>query len=136
MGPALTYLGARHLDILRTEQLRQRAAAHGLSAKNLLAIDFVSADGSLDVPHESFEPVFSSQNLEHQLDLIHHLTQISSELVGGGCFAMFVPNASDCFDRDLPLTKISDIFDAHLDRRAKLTLGRMIIVPRIRGLRS
>lgn len=126
VNPALTHPGVKYLDVLNTEELRQRAAAHGLSAKNLPAIDFVSADGSLDVVDESFELVFSSHNLEHQPDLIHHLNQVSSKLVGGGCFAMLVPNARYCFDADLPLTKISDIFNAHLDRRARHTLGSVI----------
>jgi len=126
VNPALTHLGVKYLYVLNSEQLRQRAIEHGLSTKNLPVIDFVSADGSLEVVDESFELVFSSHNLEHQPDLIHHLNQVSSKLLDGGCFAMLVPNARYCFDADLPLTKISDIFNAHLDRRARHTLGSII----------
>ena len=126
VSPSLTHPMVKYFDVLNTEQLRQRAAEHGLSAKNLPTIHFVSPDGSLDVVDESFELVFSSHNLEHQPDLIRHLNQVSSKLVDGGCFAMLVPNARYCFDADLPLTKISDIFNAHLDRRTAHAPGSII----------
>ena len=62
----------------------------------------------------------------HQPDLIRHLNDVSSKLTDNGRFAMLIPNAKYCFDAQLPLTKISDIFNAHQEQRKRHTIGSVI----------
>ncbi len=126
VNPALTHERVKYLDVLSTDELRERAEEIGLSVRNLRNIDFVAKDGGLGLVDEKFELIFSSHNLEHQPDLIHHLNEVSSKLTESGRFAMLVPSAKHCFDADLPLTKISEIFNAHQERRRLHTIGSVI----------
>jgi hypothetical protein len=126
VNPTLTHSGVKYLDILSTAELRDRALRLGLSIDGLKEIDFVSRDGSLRNVSESFDLIFSSHNLEHQPDLIGHLNDVSSKLNKSGRYAMLVPNARYCFDATLPLSKISEIFTAHHERRTHHTIGSVI----------
>ncbi|MBL8498209.1 hypothetical protein ABF87_11600 [Nitrosomonas sp. JL21] len=126
VNPSLTHPTVKYLDVLSTQELICRANLFGFSTEKIREIDYVSPDGSLEIIREKFDVVFSSHNLEHQPDLIGHLQEVGSILEDSGRFAMIVPNARYCFDADLPLSKISDIFNAYVSQRKKHTLGSVI----------
>jgi 2-polyprenyl-3-methyl-5-hydroxy-6-metoxy-1,4-benzoquinol methylase len=125
-NPTLKSKNVKYFDVLSTEDLKKRALLHDLDPSNIKNIDYVSKHGDLNVIDQKFDVVFSSHNLEHHPDLINHLNQVSERLKDNGSYAMIVPNAKYCFDADLPLSKISDIIDAHFDKRKYHTLGSVI----------
>lgn len=62
--------------------------------------------------------MFSSHCIEHQPDLIGHLIDVAELLHPDGKYALIIPDARHCFDATLPLTKVSDILQAHYESRA------------------
>lgn len=126
VNPALVHDRVKYLDVLSTEELIARAKKLGKPTDHVPLIDFVSPDGSLKMINEKFDLVFSSHNFEHQPDPISHLNEVSAVLSDGGTFALMVPDARYCFDATLPLSKISDIFVAHHDKRRRHTIGSVI----------
>lgn len=126
VNPLLTHENVKYLDVLSTEELITRAQKLQKPTERIRNIDFVSRDGSLRLVDERFDLVFSSHNFEHQPDPISHLIEVSAILNDGGIFAMLVPDARYCFDAELPLSKISDIFNAHIEKRKRHTLGSVI----------
>jgi SAM-dependent methyltransferase len=126
VSPQLIHENVKYLDVLSREELIARAKILGKPTERVPFIDFVSRDGSLRKITETFDVVFSSHNFEHQPDPISHLNGVSALLNPGGVFAMMVPDARYCFDAELPLSKISDIFNAHWEKRKRHTLGSVI----------
>ena len=124
--PLLRHDQVKYLDVMSKQELLERAEKTGFKYDEAVEIDFVSRDGSLSVVDEKFEIVMSSHNLEHQPDLISHLNEVSSVLETYGRYVMIVPNAMYCFDADLPRSKISEIFNAHNEKREAHTLGSVI----------
>jgi SAM-dependent methyltransferase len=126
VNPKLRHDNVKYLDVLSTEELIERAERLNKSTEGIRSIDFVARDGSLCGIDETFDVVFSSHNLEHQPDLIAHLNEVSAALNEGGVFAMMVPDARYCFDAFLPLSKISEIFNAHYEGRTRHSVGSVI----------
>ena len=124
--PLLRHDKMQYVDILSKKELVERAEKIGLCANQAVDIDFVSKNGRLEMIQEKFQIVTSSHNLEHQPDLISHLNEVSSLLEDDGKYVMIVPNSMYCFDADLPRSKISEIFNAHRDKRTVHTLGSTI----------
>ena len=104
-----------YADILDTEALRARAIA-------LVGIDIVPhihfhvPEGNLEVIPRVFAGVYSSHNVEHQLDLIGHLNQVESLLLNGGYFFLRIPDKRFCFDRFIPASTIGDVLEAHFNK--------------------
>jgi hypothetical protein len=53
---------------------------------------------------EKFSLIFSSHNIEHQVDLVKNLNQVANLLEEGGKFFIIIP------DKRLTLRKISKIY--------------------------
>jgi len=126
VNPGLRHDNVKYFDVLSTQELKQRAKHLGKPIEHTPTIDFVDDNGRLEVVDEKFDVVFSSHNLEHQPDVISHLNQVGDILNEGGIFAVVVPDKRYCFDAHLPLSKISDIFDAFQEKRTYHTMGSVI----------
>lgn len=125
-NPLLSGSNVEYFDVLTTDQLKERAKDLGFPCDGVPNINFVARDGSLGSIEKKFDVVISSHNLEHQPDLIAHLNEVGAKLNENGVFALIVPNARYCFDANLPLSKISEMINAHCDKRKMHTIGSVI----------
>lgn len=107
--PALRGPKVKYLDVLNAEGLRARAAEIGLDASGCPEKIHYS---HLSEVSETFDVVFSSHNIEHQPDIIQHLTDVNRVLTPGGVFMLMVPDKRFCFDHFLPETSVADVLDA------------------------
>ncbi|MBI1417913.1 MAG: hypothetical protein GC146_11880 [Limimaricola sp.] len=125
-NPCLRGADVDYLDVFTTEELQQKATALEFDAAGVPDIDYVSTDRTMRCVDKTYELIFSSHNLEHQPDLIGHLCDVGDRLESGGRLALIVPNARYCFDAALPLSSISDVFEAHAAGRDLHTLTSII----------
>jgi SAM-dependent methyltransferase len=103
----------KYFDVLDREHLTAKAITENLETKNIPHIDYVEPNGDLSIIKDKFDIVFSSHNIEHQVDLISHLNQVASLLNEGGEFYLAVPDKRYCFDHFVPATPLSDIIATH-----------------------
>jgi SAM-dependent methyltransferase len=79
-------------------------------------INYVSPTGDLSIVRDRFDFVVACHCLEHQPDLIRHLTEVERILNEDGVYLIVVPDKRYCFDFFLPESTIADIIDAHVRR--------------------
>ncbi|MEO7198675.1 MAG: class I SAM-dependent methyltransferase [Dokdonella sp.] len=113
-NPVLRGEQVKYFDVLPTAELREKAAGYGLNADDCPEIHFSSPTGDLDVIDGQFDAVLSSHAIEHQPDLIHHLSQVGKRLHPGGCYYLMIPDKRYCFDHFLPESSIADVLSSHL----------------------
>ncbi|MEZ5828021.1 MAG: hypothetical protein R3D01_06365 [Hyphomicrobiales bacterium] len=125
-SPCLAGRGVRYLDVLDTEQLKQRAREHKLKPAGVPHIDYVSQPDQLDTRGDRFTLVFSCHAIEHQPDLVRHLQQVESILVPGGAYAVIVPDCRYCFDHFLAPSNIAMVLQAFAEKRTRHTLASVV----------
>ena len=125
-NPLIRGRHVKYVDVLATAGLREKAKSIGKNPDHIPHIDYVVPAGNLSVIHDRFDAVCSSHNIEHQPDLIGHLKDVARCLSPGGKYYLIIPNAAYCYDASLPLTKISEIFNAVYERRTVHTIGSVI----------
>jgi SAM-dependent methyltransferase len=113
-NPALRGESIEYFDVLTTEELRKKAAAHNLDPAKCPAIHFVSTTGDLTIVPKKFDAVFSSHVIEHQPDLVKHLQDAAGLLASGGHYFLAVPDKRYCFDYFIAESSIADVLDAHM----------------------
>lgn len=116
-NPMLRGSNVKYFDVLPTDALKRKAAAHGLDADQCPSIDFVSETGDLSVVTERFDAVISSHVVEHQPDLLQHLAGIAKLLKSGGRYYLAVPDKRYCFDHFIAESTIAGVLDAHIRHR-------------------
>lgn len=83
----------KYFDIIDKNALISRAK--GIDAtiqiENIPYIDYVSPTGDLSVINETFDAIFSSHAIEHQLDFIDHLQKTSKLLNKNGRYYLIIP---------------------------------------------
>jgi hypothetical protein len=81
-------------------------------------IDYVSPVGDLSVVDRKFSVAFSSHCIEHQPDLLYHLTRVAKILDKSGRYFLIVPDKRYCFDHFLPESSLAEVVAAfHEERR-------------------
>lgn len=125
-SPLLAGPYVRYADVLDTEQLRARAPHHGVDPAAIPHIHHVMHSCSLDDIDERFYAILSSHAIEHQPDLVAHLQQVERRLHSGGRYFILAPDKRYCFDRNLSTSTISEVLQAHWDRRTAHTLRSVI----------
>jgi len=132
IGPFYTPLSkgskVKYFDIIDQAALIKRAQNldSNINTANIPFIEYVSPTGDLSIVKEKFEAVFSSHVIEHQLDFIGHLQQISEILKPGGKYYLNIPDKRYCFDHYHHESTISEIIDAHFNKRTKHALKSVI----------
>ncbi len=111
-NPAIRGPNVKYFDVLTTDALRARAAAHKIDAKGCPEIHFVSSTGDLSVVDEKFDVVFSSHVIEHQPNLIDHLCKVGRLLDPGGMYFLAVPDRRYCFDHFIGESSIAEVVAA------------------------
>jgi SAM-dependent methyltransferase len=99
----------KYFDVLDRDGLLKKAAEENMSIENIPNIDYVDPNGDLSIVKEKFDVVYSSHNIEHQVNLIEHLKQVSAVLNENGAFYLVVPDKRYCFDRFVGLSTLSEI---------------------------
>ncbi|MFZ0497125.1 MAG: class I SAM-dependent methyltransferase [Methylocella sp.] len=107
----------RYFDIAGREELIERAKQVQYPIMETPVIDYVSPTGDLGIINDQFDQVFSSHCIEHQPDLVRHLSQVSRILRDGGNYFLIVPDKRFCFDHFLSESTIADVLGAHIEQR-------------------
>lgn len=109
--PVLTGKNIKYFDVLSQEDLIQRAKNINRidNLNNIPFINFVSNIGDLNIINETFDVVLSCHSIEHQLDLIEHLNNVSKILSPNGIYIIICPDKNYCFDHFIKETTIADI---------------------------
>jgi len=91
--PVLIGENVKYFDVLSKEELIERAKKIGRTQNihNIPFIDFISSDASLDSVKEKFDLILSCHAIEHQLDFIQHLNDVSNILKQDGYYVIICP---------------------------------------------
>ena len=84
----------------------------------------------MNVINEKFNIVLSCHSIEHQIDLIKHLQDISKLLEKDGYYIIIMPDKRYCFDHYISESTIADILDTHYSNR-KLHKLKSVIEHRV-----
>ncbi|MCQ0969097.1 hypothetical protein MLD63_01440 (plasmid) [Paracoccus sp. TK19116] len=110
-GPHVAYF-----DVLDQAGLREKAAENPRRTGTVPHIDFVSPTGDLSVVEGRFAAACSAHCIEHQPDLIAHLTDLGRLLHDGGLYVLAVPDKRYCFDHFIPQSSVADAIAARGNR--------------------
>jgi SAM-dependent methyltransferase len=124
-GPKVSYA-----DIYSTEQLQEMAPGIGLDATGVPNIQWVVSPGDLGAIDEKFDAVLTSHVIEHQPNLVGHLSQVSGLLNEGGRYLVLAPDYRYCFDHFMKPSTISEVLDAHV-RKLAMHDPRSLIASRL-----
>lgn len=117
--------GVSYFDVLDQESLTAKAADNPRRTGTVPFIEFVSPVGDMSVINRKFKAACSSHAVEHQPDLIKHLTDVGNILEPGGLYFLAVPDKRYCFDHYAPLSTVADVIGAR--GRKVHTLENVII---------
>lgn len=117
----------KYFDILDRNALIERAFKVGYSTQNIPNIDYISKNGDLSIVEDrNFDFVVSCHCIEHQPDLIEHLSQVSRILKPGGFYLLMIPDKRYCFDHFLAESTIADVIQAHFEKRTSHSLANLL----------
>jgi hypothetical protein len=116
----------RYFDVLDEDGLIERAKRFGLGHEKVPHVNYVHPIGDLGIIFEKFDVAISSHLVEHQPDLVRHLTQVGNLLNDEGLYFCIIPDKRYCFDHFIAESSIADVLDAHLSGRIVHALGSVI----------
>jgi SAM-dependent methyltransferase len=122
--PVFRGKNVKYFDILNRDGLVKRAKNINYPSDTVPEIDFVSSTGDLSVVNSTFDICFSSHCIEHQPDLIRHLSEVYRIIQNQGFYIMMIPDKRFCFDHFIPETTVSDVIEAI--GRTSHTIGNVI----------
>jgi hypothetical protein len=82
--------------------------------------------GGLAVVTRQFDLIVSSHNIEHQPNLVGHLSDIAQRLNPDGRFFAVIPDKRYCFDHFIPESTIADVIGAHLEQREVHSAAKVV----------
>jgi SAM-dependent methyltransferase len=116
-----------YADFLDTGALIARAKALGIDYSKVPAIQYVLSQHPIAQITEKFDCVLSCHCIEHQPNLIKHLSDVYGLLKSvGGKYVLLVPDKRYCFDRYIAESTIADIMNAYYDDKLVHTLKSVI----------
>jgi SAM-dependent methyltransferase len=110
-SPAFHGPNVRYLDVFDADTLRAHAVSAGADPAGCPA-EIHYTNGLAEAAGADFDLVFSSHAIEHQPDLIGHLTEVAATLKPGGLYWIVCPDKRYCFDQKRPASTIADVLDA------------------------
>lgn len=125
-NPVVRGPNVRYCDVLDTIGLVERAKRIGYPIIHAPYIDYVSPTGDLSGIKDRFAAAISVHCIEHQPDLVRHLTQVSALLDDGGQYFLVIPDKRYCFDHFLAESTIADVIGAHLEKRTVHSLTSVV----------
>ena len=112
LGPKISYF-----DLLPTQLLREKSIREGLDPSGVPEINFWNEVGDLRVISRDFFGVVSAHCIEHQPDLINHLSQVENLLRTDGRYFVVMPDHRYCFDHFIAPSKLTEIVRANRESR-------------------
>lgn len=104
----------KYFDVLDQESLKKRA--QNLNRNGIVPfINYVNSKGDLKIIKEKFDLVLSCHSIEHQLNFIQHLQDVSNILNNDGYYVIIVPDKRYCFDHFIKESTIADIIGQYFD---------------------
>ena len=116
-APSLRGPNVKYFDVRDADGLRARAKAHNFPIIEPVRIDFVSANGNLEVVPPGFDAVYSAHCIEHTPDLIGHFNQVSNLLGSSGTYLLTIPDMRYTLDHFRVPTLADDLVAAHKEGR-------------------
>ncbi len=107
----------RYFDVAGREELIEKAKYLQYPITETPVIDYVSPTGDISIVDAQFDQVFSSHCVEHQPDLVRHLSGVSRILRDCGSYFLIVPDKRFCFDHFLAESTIADVLGASVEQR-------------------
>lgn len=116
--PVITGRSVKYFDVLNQEELIDRAKQIGRFDKihNIPFINYVCKKGSLKTVNHKFDLILSCHVIEHQIDFIQHLNDVSYLLNDNGYYVIICPDKRYCFDHFIPTTSIAEIIDRNTNK--------------------
>ena len=108
------------IDFLDKEGLIKKFAADNLDTSGVEDVDYIWCGEPLYelTGHEyQYNYVIASHLIEHTPDFIGFLNDVSRLLTSDGVLSLVIPDKRYCFDHFRPLTGLSQIIDAHFQKR-------------------
>lgn len=127
-SPLLKSKKVKYFDILDQKALKKRAVKinQQKNVKNIPLIDYVSPTGKLEVVKEKFDIVISSHVIEHQIDLIAHLQDVTGILNKAGLYYLLIPDKRYCFDHYINVSDLPEVVARHYENRKSHSLKSVI----------
>lgn len=125
-NPALKGNNVRYFDVFSQQELLKKAKIDNVDKSRIPEIHYVSPIGDMGIITEKFDVIFSSHNIEHQVDLIRHLKEASKLLKPHGKYYMAIPDKRYCFDHFIPETAMSDVITTHYENRSSHDLKAIL----------
>ena len=123
-GPIAPKRSGFHVDILdhldRDAPMRKYQNAPGVNMDQIEPVDYIwngEPYAELIGEMKCYDWIIASHLIEHTPDLIGFLNDCDSVLNDTGVLSLVIPDARYCFDHFRPLTGLSKIIDAHLNRQ-------------------
>lgn len=116
--PVLKGTNVKYFDVLNKEGLINRATKINRinNINNIPIIHFVDNTANLKIINEQFNIVLSCHSIEHQLDFIQHLKDVSNLLEENGYYVIILPDKRYCFDHFIKESTIADIINQHVNK--------------------
>jgi SAM-dependent methyltransferase len=116
----------KYFDVLDEEGLIVRAQSFGFETADIPTIDFVSSEADLGIIHEKFSFILSSHVLEHQPNMIKHLSDVQKLLEPGGYYFLLIPDKRYCFDHFIPESNLAQVIEAWVTGNTRHCLRSVI----------
>ena len=106
----------KYIDVIDQAGLRERSAIHSRPhpIENIPFIDYVTPSGDLTIIKDTFDIVLSCHSIEHQLNFIQHLRDVSKLLSSDGRYVIILPDKRYCFDHFITESSIADVIGQHV----------------------
>ena len=113
-NPVLKGSNVSYFDVVDRSGLIKKAVVDNVDQSNIPEkIHYVEQYGDMSVINDKFQLVFSSHNIEHQVNLVRHFNQIAKLLAKGGKFYLAIPDKRYCFDHFIAVTPVSEVLAIH-----------------------
>jgi hypothetical protein len=114
-SPVMSGENVKFFDLQTRDELVSDAQALYVQTATIPEIDYVSAEGNLDVVSEKFAVVVSSHNIGRQPNLIRHLQQVEALLASDGHLFCIVPDKRYTYDYFNPESTISSVLARYIN---------------------
>jgi SAM-dependent methyltransferase len=117
------------VDHTDKDSLIEKYRPHGVAVDNIEDVDFIwhgETYAELTGRKDYYDWIIASHVIEHTPDLVSFINNCAEILKKNGLLSLAVPDARFCFDCLRPITGISKIIDAHLQKRTIHSVGTAV----------
>lgn len=116
----------KYFDVLNQEGLKKRALQINRNQHSVPFINYVNDKGDLTIIKETFDIILSCHSIEHQLNFIQHLKDVSKLLNNNGYYVIICPDKRYCFDHFIKESSLADIISQYINKPQLHTIKSII----------